>query len=76
MLLIMLIYVNDDCVVSVYNSEVMVQVLVRVGVEYELYVFVYGGYGFGMCLQFGFILVQWLVLVQVWLIVGKGVEGS
>lgn len=66
-LFIFLVYVQDDIVVFVYNSLVYYQVLLCVGVFIEMYLFLFGGYGFGVCIFVGFIVVQWFDLVLCWI---------
>lgn len=62
-----LLHAQDDTVVSVRNSLLMHDALLRAGVPSELHVFPQGGHGFGTRGTTGLTLAEWPQLAQAWI---------
>ncbi|WP_184388487.1 alpha/beta hydrolase [Xanthomonas arboricola] len=62
-----LLHAQDDTVVSVRNSLLMYDALLRAGVPSELHVFPQGGHGFGTGRTSGLTLAAWPQLAQAWI---------
>ncbi|MCL1535899.1 xylanase [Xanthomonas nasturtii] len=62
-----LLHAQDDTVVSVRNSLLMHDALLRAGVPSELHVFPQGGHGFGTASGTGLTVAVWPQLAQAWI---------
>ncbi|WP_115560897.1 alpha/beta hydrolase [Xanthomonas arboricola] len=62
-----LLHAQDDTVVSVRNSLLMHDALLRAGVPSELHVFPQGGHGFGTAATTGLTVAAWPQLAQAWI---------
>ncbi|MBB5866043.1 alpha/beta hydrolase [Xanthomonas sp. 3058] len=62
-----LLHAQDDTVVSVRNSLLMHDALLRAGVPSELHVFPQGGHGFGTASATGLTVAAWPQLAQAWI---------
>ncbi|MCE4371096.1 alpha/beta hydrolase [Xanthomonas hortorum] len=62
-----LLHAQDDTVVSVRNSLLMHDALLRAGVPSELHVFPQGGHGFGTASGTGLTVAAWPQLAQAWI---------
>ncbi len=62
-----LVHAQDDNVVSVHNSLVYYQALLRAGVTTEMHLFPFGGHGFGVRIPAGLTVAQWPELALRWI---------
>jgi acetyl esterase/lipase len=62
-----LVHAQDDTVVSVHNSLVYYQALLRAGVSTEMHLFPQGGHGFGVGIPPGLTVAQWPELALRWI---------
>jgi len=62
-----LVHAQDDNVVSVHNSLVYYQALLRAGVTAEMHLFPFGGHGFGVRIPAGLTVAQWPTLALRWI---------
>lgn len=62
-----LVHAQDDSVVSVHNSLVYYQALLRAGVSTEMHLFPQGGHGFGVRIPPGLTVAQWPELALRWI---------
>lgn len=62
-----LVHAQDDTVVSVHNSLVYYQALLRAGVSTEMHLFPSGGHGFGVRIPAGSTVAQWPDLALRWI---------
>nr|WP_244880255.1 alpha/beta hydrolase [Stenotrophomonas rhizophila] len=62
-----LVHAQDDTVVSVHNSLVYYQALLRAGVSTEMHLFPQGGHGFGVRIPPGLTVAQWPELALRWI---------
>ncbi|WP_422506358.1 alpha/beta hydrolase [Stenotrophomonas sp. GZD-301] len=62
-----LVHAQDDSVVSVHNSLVYYQALLRAGVSAEMHLFPFGGHGFGVRIPAGSTVAQWPDLALRWI---------
>jgi acetyl esterase/lipase len=62
-----LVHAQDDDVVSVHNSLIYYQALLRAGVTTEMHLFPFGGHGFGVRIPAGLTVAQWPELALRWI---------
>ncbi|WP_228884792.1 alpha/beta hydrolase [Stenotrophomonas rhizophila] len=62
-----LVHAQDDSVVSVHNSLVYYQALLRSGVATEMHLFAHGGHGFGVRIDPALTTAQWPALALRWI---------